>query len=118
MSTKTVQTAYGETTIEVVECDSCGAEVAKDDALEFTLGEREGRACEHCYDSGPISFPTSATDEGYIQTIISTTATLPRQFWKAVNAPATSSRTPEFAYGVIATLAWLVVFLFGYNLVV
>ena len=57
MSTKTVQTPYGDTTIEVVECDSCGAEVAKDDALEFTLGDRTGWACEHCYETGPIGFP-------------------------------------------------------------
>jgi hypothetical protein len=62
MSTKTVQTPYGDTTIDVVECDSCGAEVAKDDALEFTLGDRTGWACEHCYDNGPISFPEKVTE--------------------------------------------------------
>ena len=55
--TKTVQTAYGDVDVEVVECDSCGNTIGKDEAREFTLGEREGYACEHCVDEGPISFP-------------------------------------------------------------
>ena len=59
---KTVDTPYGETTIEVVECDSCGNTVSKNDTVEFTLGDRTGRACEHCYDNGPISFPERVTE--------------------------------------------------------
>ena len=55
--TETVATQYGETTIEVVDCDSCGTTIAKDDASEFTLGDRDGWACQHCVDDGPLSFP-------------------------------------------------------------
>jgi hypothetical protein len=53
----TVNTQYGETTIEVYECDSCGNVVAYENTVEFTLGNRSGRACEHCAENGPISFP-------------------------------------------------------------
>lgn len=60
---KTVDTPYGETTIEVVECDSCGNTVSKDDTVEFTLGDRTGRACKHCYDEGPVSFPERVLDK-------------------------------------------------------
>ncbi|AGM11133.1 hypothetical protein M196_gp41 [Halorubrum tailed virus 4] len=56
--TKTVQTAYGDVDVEVVECDSCGNTIGKDEAREFTLGNREGHACEHCVGEGPISFPS------------------------------------------------------------
>jgi hypothetical protein len=56
--TKTVQTTYGDVEVEVVECDSCGNTIGKDEAREFTLGNREGHACEHCVDEGPISFPS------------------------------------------------------------
>ena len=70
--TETVQTAYGEASIEVVECDSCGNEVSKDDARVFVTGDRmnersrevkvrghtrTGYICDYCDDSGPMSFP-------------------------------------------------------------
>ena len=66
--TKTVQTAYGEASIKVVECDSCGAEVNKESAARFAMdsettnprfnnAECVGYACEHCVDEGPISYP-------------------------------------------------------------
>lgn len=55
--TKTVQTEYGEATIETYDCDSCGNTVAYEETVEFTIGDREGRACSHCDDNGPISFP-------------------------------------------------------------
>ena len=55
--TQTVQTEYGETSIEVYECDSCGNHVAHKETVRFTLGDREGRACKHCREAGPISFP-------------------------------------------------------------
>ena len=64
MTEKTIQTEYGETTIEVVECSSCGAEVAKSDAKQFKLGARDGWACEHCVDAGPVSFPERARSFG------------------------------------------------------
>jgi len=65
---KTVHTQYGETTVEVVECDSCGNTVAKDSASRFAMNEgvpnprfneadRQGYACEHCVSEGPLSFP-------------------------------------------------------------
>lgn len=55
--THTVQTAYGETEIETCECDSCGTRVAYDNTVPFRIGDTEGRACEHCEETGPISFP-------------------------------------------------------------
>jgi len=59
--THTAATAYGEIEVEVVECASCGAEVARDSAEPFTIGEdpvvREGWACEHCATEGPADFP-------------------------------------------------------------
>lgn len=55
--TKKVQTEYGTAEIEVVECNSCGNTVGKDDAAAFTIGDREGWACQHCVNEGPISFP-------------------------------------------------------------
>jgi len=55
--TETIQTAYGDVEIETVDCDSCGQTIGKDDANEFTLSDREGHACDHCVDNGPISFP-------------------------------------------------------------
>ena len=61
---KSVSTPYGETTIEVIECDSCGNEVALDETVEFTLGDREGRACQHCYEEGPVSYPDKVITEG------------------------------------------------------
>lgn len=66
--TKTVPSQYGEATIQVVECDSCGVEVAVDDAFEFELSKknakvREGWACSHCVEEGPMSFPDRYVDE-------------------------------------------------------
>jgi len=60
--TETVQTTYGDVEIDVVDCDSCGNRVAKDDTVEFTIGDREGRACSHCESEGPVSFPTRAVN--------------------------------------------------------
>jgi len=60
--TETVQTTYGDVEIDVVDCDSCGNRVAKDDTVEFTIGDREGRACRHCEGEGPVSFPTRSID--------------------------------------------------------
>ena len=57
--TETIQTAYGDVEIETVDCDSCGQTISKDNANEFTLSDREGHACDHCVDNGPISFPPS-----------------------------------------------------------
>jgi len=64
--TKTIHHEYGTTEIEVVECDSCGREIEKDEAYYFIMrntkmkdeftGQTEGWACEHCVDN-PISFP-------------------------------------------------------------
>jgi len=53
----TVQTQYGEATIKTYECDSCGNRVAYENTVEFSIGDRDGRACEHCEQNGPISFP-------------------------------------------------------------
>ena len=57
MSTKTTPTPYGEIEFETVECDSCGDELLEKNAKEFTIGDREGLACEYCTENGPIDFP-------------------------------------------------------------
>ena len=72
--TETIQTAYGETSIEVVECDSCGTEIDKDSAREFLTGDsvtdfggkvkvygstQHGYICDYCDDAGPMSYPGS-----------------------------------------------------------
>jgi len=64
--TKTIQHEYGEKEIEVVECSSCGQEIAKEESYYFMIrndknkdgftGKIDGRACEYCVDN-PISFP-------------------------------------------------------------
>jgi len=58
MPTKTAETVHGSVEYETVECASCGNETVVDDAKDFQIGDREGKACEHCYKEGPISFPT------------------------------------------------------------
>lgn len=53
----TVNTQFGEATVEIYECDSCGTDVAYENTVPFTIADREGRACEHCAETGPIGFP-------------------------------------------------------------
>jgi len=122
MSTKTVQTPYGDTTIEVVECDSCGAEVAKDDALEFTLGDRKGWACEHCYETGPIGFPEKVR-EWTLPTDVSGRSSAPYialypmfVFFVALDSMHEDNDLFANGYtvGVIATLLWVAVPLLVY----
>lgn len=55
--TETVETVYGDVEVSLVDCDSCGNPVRKRDAVEFSIGDRDGWACEHCEEEGPLSFP-------------------------------------------------------------
>lgn len=77
--TRTATTPHGEVEYEVVTCDSCGNDVAKEDAKDFFIGDvdeitdyhgqekvyfdtlEQGKACPICADDeavdGPISFP-------------------------------------------------------------
>ena len=57
--TETIETQYGTVEVETVECDSCGQRIGKEEAHDFTIGDRDGYACSHCVDNGPISFPPS-----------------------------------------------------------
>jgi len=57
--TRQAATVHGEVEYEVVECDSCGAEIPADEANDFTIGDREGVACDLCVEEGPSGFPTS-----------------------------------------------------------
>jgi len=128
MSTKTVQTPYGDTTIEVVECDSCGAEVAKDDALEFTLGDRNGWACEHCYDNGPVSFPekvrewSSPSDEvnrdSYGLLFHTLLYPLFAPMWILDAFASNDEFTQGNATGIISTLVWVGILLSVYMILV
>lgn len=114
---KTVDTPYGETTIEVVECDSCGNTVSKNDTVEFTLGDRTGRACEHCYDSGPVSFPEKVTEWTYpSREVNGNTVALPfHTMFYPIVAPVhiicAFKDKNEFvqgnATGIISTLVWV-----------
>jgi len=125
---KTVDTPYGETTIEVVECDSCGNTVSKDDTVEFTLGDRTGRACEHCYDSGPVSFPEKVIEWTYpSREVDGNTVTLPlHTMFYPIVAPVhiiyAFKHNNEFvqgnATGIISTLVWVAVPLVVYIMVV
>lgn len=69
--TKTIQTQYGDVSIDTVECDSCGNTIAKRDAHRFAIhngvpnprfndADRSGYACDYCASEGPISFPNRA----------------------------------------------------------
>jgi len=44
--------------VEVQDCDSCGNEAPVEEMAPFTIGEREGVACPHCVDEGPVEFPS------------------------------------------------------------
>ena len=55
--TEAVETVYGSVNVETVTCDSCGETMLKDDANDFSIGDREGHACDYCVREGPISFP-------------------------------------------------------------
>ena len=55
--THTVETAFGPAEVETLECDSCGNRVAAENTVPFTIGNTDGRACEHCEATGPVSFP-------------------------------------------------------------
>ena len=58
-----VETVYGDYEIETYECDSCGNVVAYEHTVPFTIGDTEGRACEHCEENGPISFPKRVVED-------------------------------------------------------
>lgn len=64
-SKHTIDTPYGEATIETYDCDSCGNTVAYENTVPFTIGNTEGRACEHCEEKGPISFPKRVVEWSY-----------------------------------------------------
>jgi hypothetical protein len=57
-----VETQFGPAEIETYECDSCGNRVAYENTVTFSIGEREGRACEHCEETGPVSWPQKTLD--------------------------------------------------------
>jgi hypothetical protein len=60
--TQAVTTRHGEVEYEVVECDSCGNSVLPSETSEFTIGDRDGVACQMCVDEGPIGFPSKTRE--------------------------------------------------------
>ena len=109
--TQEVQTRFGEVQIETVECDSCENTIAKEDAHEFTLGDREGHACSHCVDDGPISFPPSVdiAIKGHSAEMTLT----PIAVWPLFMIPTLATTifddnepAKEFTVGSIATFIW------------
>ena len=109
--TEIIQTAYGGVEIETVDCDSCGQTIGKDNANEFTLSDREGHACDHCVDNGPISFPPSVDIA-----IKGHSAEMPLTFiamWPLFMIPTLATTifddnepAKEFTVGSIATFIW------------
>jgi len=110
--TETIQTQYGDVEIETVDCDSCGQTIAKEDANDFTLGHRDGYACDHCVDNGPISFPPTVDvilepSEDYFFAVA---------FWPILFAfgtmdvlsGKTHDRGKEWHTGAVGTFLWIV----------
>jgi hypothetical protein len=116
---KTIQTKYGEVEVETIECDSCGNTIGKEDAHEFTLGDREGHACDHCVDNGPISFPDTVAewdtpvenlrmnDYGVVFYVILGFITLPIGTITGFSTQADDFRQ-GFTMGVIVFFVWVV----------
>lgn len=94
-TTRTVLTEHGEIDYETVGCDSCGAEVVKEDAFRFLLIEQEGireveewanftvwkvengghatgYACPLCAESdgGPIDYPSPEPLTGRVRRFV------------------------------------------------
>jgi hypothetical protein len=127
--TKEVSTEYGTTTIEITDCDSCGNTVAKDEAVEFTIGDRSGHACEYCANNGPISFPEKfvewslPTDKfgntGHVIAFFVMLAPvfLIPIFFDSIFAKKKKNYFAEgYIYGVVAVLLWVVLPLVVYIL--
>jgi len=118
--TKEISTEYGTTTIQITDCDSCGNTVAKDEAVEFTIGDRSGHACEYCANNGPISFPEKVVEWSLPTDKYGNTG--PAIFVFIMFAPfffiliffdaiSVDKETPHFdgyVYGVLAVLLWVV----------
>jgi hypothetical protein len=126
--TKEVSTEYGTTTIQITDCDSCGNTVAKDEAVEFTIGDRSGHACEYCANNGPISFPEKVvewsiptdkygnTGPAVVVFILSAPFFIIPIFYDAVFVEKLSNFSDGYFYGVLAVLLWVVLPLVVYIL--
>jgi hypothetical protein len=127
--TKEVSTEYGTTTIEITDCDSCGNTVPIDEAVEFTIDDRSGHACEYCANNGPISFPERViewslptdqygnTGPAIVVFILFAPFFLIPIFFDAMFAEKTMEYFADgYIYGVIAVLLWVVLPLVVYIL--
>jgi len=120
--TETIETQYGTVEVETVECDSCGQRIGKEEAHDFTIGDRDGYACAHCVDDGPISFPPSVdfnvepTEEYWLGVLL----------WPAgmifisrdYHTDKAPKRLKEWHAGAVGALLWttlplLILFYFG-----
>jgi hypothetical protein len=114
--THTAATAYGEVEIEVVECSSCGAKVARDSAEPFTIGEgpvaREGWACEHCAAEGPAGFPLDRMrdPDGSLSAVAMWPLLFPFGAMHVLVGTAVSDRIRPYIAGCLGTLVWLALF--------
>lgn len=111
-TTQTVETAHGTVEYETVACDSCGQEIHEDDAREFTIGDREGVACEHCVDEGPAEFPALDRDfDGLINPTMVGLHPLLVAFgyilW-SIEPESIDGEMRKYFQGSIATIAWTV----------
>lgn len=72
VETREVETSFGTTEVNVVECTSCEVEISVEDAYRFAIAnsppnhyfndvDRTGYACELCADE-PASFPEKARE--------------------------------------------------------
>jgi len=114
--THTAATAYGEVEIEVVECASCGAEVARDSAEPFTIGEdpavRQGWACEHCAAEGPAGFPVDRMNDpnGSLSAVALWPLLFPFGTVHVLVGTGVSDKIRPYIAGCLGTLVWLALF--------
>jgi len=113
-TTQTVHTQFGEVEVETVECDSCGNEIAKDDAKKFTIGEREGYACSHCVDEGPISFPPDKWIFKPAEDMLLSVILFPLMLLFAFIALSSSETARESTATAIGAIIWIVLPLLAY----
>jgi len=108
--TETIETQYGTVEVETVTCDSCGQRIGKEEAHDFTIGDREGYACDHCVDDGPISFPPSVDFNvepakdiflGVVMWPILSTMSIP-----SFIAGSDNKRANEYAVSSLGALLW------------
>lgn len=118
---KIVHTAYGDIEIDVVECASCGNEVAKKDAVDFVIGDQEKLACQHCAEEGPINFPSQRkkfsikNKDGFIlMSVLFAPVFIPISTLIGISNQS-NDFSEGYATAVLSILTWTVFIILMYN---